>query len=205
MKQRSLDEAVSLLTRWTPRRILVKGDNGSVTYRFARQEPLISQLRSEIGSSMGVGSGGGSGRPAPLALAAFDLLRRIDETSVYMYWTAGGDSYQVSRSIEHRVQHWADNASSNPEALAEATKIIWNWVDQINELFNPEHRVELQGTCPDCDVSHHLVEDEGEMIRKAALTVVLFDGGARASCGNCGSVWTGQELHDLAEHVTRVS
>lgn len=205
MTDRTLDEAVSLLTRNTPQSVRTEDQEGNPVISFRMYPSLLGQLRAALTPGMESGSGGsGSGRPSPLALNAFDLLRRIDETSTYQYWTFGGTHRLDATSISKRIQFWAARATEDPATEKEATRMINAWCLEIEALFNPEHRIELQGTCPHCGYAHRLVEDDGELVRKATLTVIPYDGGALASCGYCEATWEGRELHDLAKHLTRV-
>lgn len=192
MNTQDLDEAVSLLTRWTPQRVECADEHGHPVTKFKSIPPLIGQLRAAITPGMEQGGGGASGgRPAPMALNAFDLLRKIDETSTFQYWTNGGTDRLVAISIERRIRHWAIQARRAPEPLAEATRMISGWVKEIEALFNPQKRIELTGKCPGCRASHYLVEEDGELIRKATLTATPATSGSFAECGNCGARWEG--------------
>ena len=205
MNTHDLDEAVSLLTRWTPQRVECADEHGHPITKYKSIPPLIGQLRAAITPGMEQGGGGASGgRPAPMALNAFDLLRKIDETSTFQYWTNGGTDRLVAISIERRIRHWAIQARRAPEPLAEATRMIRGWVQEIEALFNPQKRIELQGKCPACKASHYLVEEDGEQIRKAALTATPAAGGSYAECGKCGARWVGElAMQILAGMLTR--
>ncbi|MET4095127.1 hypothetical protein [Arthrobacter sp. UYCu712] len=204
-KPLTLDAAVSLLTRNTPQSVKTEDAEGSPVTTFKMWPSLLGQLRAAFQPSMGAGSGGGSGRPAPLALNAFDLMRRIESVSTHQYWTLGGTSRLDATSLEKRIWFWATKALATPAAEKEATQMITGWCMDIEALFNPEHRIELRGKCPECGWAYYLVEEEGEIIRKRTLTAVPHERGTFASCGYCKASWSGYRLHDLADHVTRVS
>lgn len=197
--------AVSRLTRNTPQSVHTADEAGQPRVDFKMWPSLLNQLRFAMTPGMESGAGGsGSGRPAPLALNAFDLLRKIDETSTHQYWTNGGRSRLDALSLEKRVQFWATKALASPATEAAALKMIAGWCREIEAMFNPQHRIELRGKCPECGLSHYQVEEDGDLIRKAALTAIPHERGTFASCGNCGASWAGRQLHVLAEHVTRV-
>lgn len=199
MNTNDLDEAVTLLTRWNPQRIEQEDEHGYPSVSFKMIPPLLGQLRSAMTPGMESGAGGGSGRPAPMALNAYDLLRRIDETSTFQYWTNGGTDRLVAISLEQRIRYWAMQARRAPEPLAEATRMAQGWVRDIDALFNPQKRIELKGRCPMCKSSHYLVEEDGEQIRKVALTATPTKHGSFAECGSCGSRWQGEiEMQVLA-------
>lgn len=200
-----LGGVVSKLTRNTPQPVETEDEAGNAVTKYRMWPSLLGQLQSALTPGMESGSGGsGTGRPAPLALNAFDLLRRIDETSTYQYWTFGGTDRLDATSIAKRIQFWAMKALATPESEKEAARMIGGWCQDIEALFNPQQRIELKGKCPECQLSHYTVEDEDEMIRKPTLTAVPHERGTFASCGNCGATWSGYQLHALADHVTRV-
>jgi len=200
-----LPGAVSRLTRNTPQSVHTADEAGAPKVDFKMWPSLLNQLRFALTPGMESGAGGsGSGRPAPLALNAFDLLRKIDETSTHQYWTNGGRSRLDALSVEKRIQFWAAKALASPAAEAEALKMIAGWCREIEAMFNPQHRIELRGKCPECGLSHYQVEEDGDLIRKATLTAIPHERGTFATCGNCGASWSGQQIHALAEHVTRV-
>lgn len=201
----NLADAVSRLTRNTPQSVHTADDEGNPKVTFKMWPSLLNQLRFAMTPGMEAGAGGsGSGRPAPLALNAFDLLRKIDETSTHQYWTMGGKSRLDALSLEKRIQFWAAKAVASPGTEDEAHKMIAGWCREIEAMFNPQHRIELRGKCPECGRSHYQVEEDGDMIRKPTLTAIPHERGTFASCGNCGATWAGYQLHALAEHVTRV-
>lgn len=193
MKTNDLDAAVTLLTRWNPQRIEQEDEYGHPSVSFKMIPPLLGQLRLAMTPGMESGSGGGSGRPAPMALNAYDLLRRIEETSTYEYWTNGGTDRLTAISLEQRIRYWAMMARRAPEPLAQATRLVEGWVRDIDALFNPQKRIELKGRCPVCKSSHYLAEEDGEEIRKAALTATPTKYGSFAECGKCKSKWTGED------------
>jgi len=125
-------------------------------------------------------------------------MRKIEETSTYQYWTSGGTDRLTALSVEKRIRFWAMKALANPEKEREAARMISGWCNEIEDLFNPEHRIELKGKCPACGLTHYEVDEDGDTIRKPALTAVPAAGGAHASCGNCGAKWEGVALHLLA-------
>ncbi len=193
MNTNDLDAAVTLLTRSNPQRIEQEDEYGHISVSFKMIPPLLGQLRMAMTPGMESGAGGGSGRPAPMALNAYDLLRRIDDVSTFQYWTNGGTDRLIAISLEQRIRYWAMQARRAPEPLAEATRLVQGWVRDIDALFNPQKRIEIKGSCPICKHSHYLIEEDGEQIRKATLTATPTKHGSFAECGQCRSKWTGED------------
>jgi hypothetical protein len=143
------------------------------------------------------GSGGGGGSPAPLALNAWDLYRRIDETATYMYWTNKGDQPLSSFKLGARIQYWAARSLVSQEKIDETTKVLAGWVSDIEQLFNPGKTIRIPGKCPDCGKDIYTAVEDGETIRKPALTAHPGTYGTYATCGNCNQRWAGPELNEL--------
>ena len=71
------------------------------------------------------------------------------------------------------------------------------WVDQIEDLFDPPHMKELTAACPECGQRWH-VEDG---VQKAAVIIPVKKGRALiAECRACEAMWaTETDLIGLAE------
>lgn len=217
----ALREAVNALTRVTVHRIVVEGPDGSDVARFVQKMPLLGQLRVALRPSLeaknGGGSGGGDGgSAAPLSLDAHDLMEEIDEEVTRQWWifksvtretgkpVPGQKSRPVTQQlpVELRVQFWAARAHLVAGGLDEAAKTMQGWIRSIESLFDPVHRKELAGSCPECEARFAWVDKDGEMVRVPALTAAWSaGGGAVASCAGCGARWSGFGMHALAEHV----
>lgn len=214
-------EAVNTLTRVTTHRIVVEGQDGVEVAKFVQQAPLLGQLRVALRPSMeaknGGGSGGGAGgSAAPLSLDAHDLMEEIEEEANRQWWIFKSVTRETGKPVpgqkprprtqqlpvELRVQFWAARAHLITGGLDEAAKTMQGWIRAIESLFDPVHRKELAGTCPECAARFVLVEKDGEQVRAPTLTAAWSaGGGAVASCAGCGARWAGFDMHALAEHV----
>lgn len=216
-----LREAVNSLTRETTHRILVESADGEVA-RFVRRAPLLGQLRVAKRPSMeaknGGGSGGDGGSAAPLSLDAHDLLEEIEEEATRQWWILKSVTRETRKPVfgpqlqqqpqtqrlpvELRIQFWAARAHLTAGGVEEAVKITGRWVREIEALFDPVHRRELAGSCPECGARFVQVQRYGELVRASALTAAWSaGGGAVASCAGCAARWSGIGMHALAEHV----
>lgn len=215
-----LRKLVNALTRVTPHRITVEGPDGGERAKFVSQAPLIGQLRVAKRPSMeaknGGGSGGGAGgSAAPLSLDAHDLLEEIEEEATRQWWIFKSVTRETGKPIpghgqprtqqlpvELRVQFWAARAHLIAGGVDEAVKILRGWVRGIEALFDPVHRKELAGSCPECEARFVWVEKDGEKVRVPALTAAWSaGGGAIAYCAGCDMRWAGFDMHALAAHV----
>lgn len=213
-----LREAVNLLTRVTTHRILVEGPDGGEVARFVQQAPLLGTLRVEVRPGLEAkngGGGGAGGSAAPLSLGAYDLLQEIEEEATRQWWIfksvtrevktpkpGTGQPFTQQLPVELRIQYWAARAHLVDGGMDEAAKRLRGWVRDIEGLFDPVHRKELAGSCPECSARHVKVEKDGEQVRQPALTAAWSaGGGAVASCASCGRRWSGFDMHALAEHV----
>ncbi len=198
--QDELIQAVNTLTRSTPHGMNREGEDGTAYTHFLLEEPLLSQLRAAIRPGMEQGGGASGGRPAPLAVNALDLYLDIERTTHTFYWlhySPGGDR----QSLEAMIQSWAATASAKEQTTKEALKMIGGWVTRIRALFDPGKTIELQGACPaeGCGARYYCQEDDGEKIRKPALTAHPAASRPFAVCGACGARWEGElQLHVLA-------
>ncbi|MEV8180316.1 hypothetical protein [Specibacter sp. NPDC078692] len=215
---------MNTLTRVTAHRIVVVGPDGGEVGKFVHQAPLIGQLRVALRPSLeaknGGGSGGGDGgSAAPMSLDAHDLLEEIDEEATRQWWIFKSVTRETGKPVpgqkprpqtqqlpvELRVQFWAARAHLIAGGVDEAVKTMRGWIRSIESLFDPVHRKELAGTCPECDARFVWVEKDGEMVRVPALTAAWSaGGGAVASCAGCEQRWAGFDMHALAEHVNPV-
>lgn len=218
-----LREAVNTLTRMTVHRIQVESKDGGEVDKFVQRAPLIGQLRMAKRPSMeaknGGGSGGGAGgSAAPLSLDAHDLLEEIEEEAKRQWWIFKSVTRETGKPVfgpqlkprpqtqqlpvELRVQYWAARAHLTVGGVEEAVKTMQAWIRSIESLFDPVHRKELAGSCPECEARFVWVEKDGEMVRVPALTAAWSaGGGAVASCAGCEKRWAGFDMHALAEHV----
>lgn len=190
--QEELIQVVNTLTRSTPHGMNREREDGTAYTHFLLEDPLLSQLRAAIRPGMEQGGGASGGRPAPLAVNALDLYLDIERTTHTFYWlhySPAGDR----QSLEAMIQSWAATASAKEQTTKEALKLIGGWVARIRALFDPGKSIELQGACPaeDCGARYYYQEDDGERIRKRALTAHPAAARPFAVCGACGARWEG--------------
>ncbi|WIK82148.1 DUF7340 domain-containing protein [Micrococcus lylae] len=193
------------LTVVTP--VMVKTSAGPV---LVQARPLLEELQEEVrpsgersaGSSRSVGSG------APVALAVLDMLCRIEEDTARLYWLARSYRGAPPRrpgiggyTLIERVRFVADHAEA-AGIEDEATRAYSEWVAGIERLFDPPKVVPLRGiACPACgEATTPTFDDAGELVDVPALSVTLAET-PRGRCGECGAVWSGPEVADLAEQV----
>lgn len=173
--------------------------SGEVTH--PEEIALLEQLRMEIQSGRRAGGGSGSGSRSPVALGAVTLYNEIRETlNTAFISLTGKDDHSVSP--EDKLRAWQKGAEArNEEAVARCARTTTKWIEAINELINPEAKIELIGACPACGNTHHTEEVDGEPTRNSALYATL----TKAECRSCGAVWAKQDMRSLALHLEGTS
>lgn len=202
METQELDAAVGLLTRPSKHRVNVGGG-----YRWVTADPLLLQLVVEIANTSASPTFKGSGgNPIPIAADAYDLLCRIAEEVAEKWWQTFDRHHGVGRAtLAGQLRAWAMVARTNPDDLAEATRIIGGYVSAIESLFAPVRRWEIIGPCPECKTARVIdhVDDIGHTITRTALGVFYSRDNqlAGASCAACGRTWDAAEVFDLARKM----
>lgn len=195
MTEQQLNDVVHRLTR-AHRAIHVDAESGDKT--FPTELSLFEQLQQEIESGRRAnGGGGGTGSRSPIAIPAFSLWSEIRETLSTMHITITGKDEPRLRA-EAKLQKWAawTRSDTSGEAGRKCLANAASWASSIEQLLNPVRRTEIVGRCPqtECGATHAWTWVEDEYVRNTALTAT----GAEATCGACGKVWAGAELHTLA-------
>lgn len=169
-----------------------------------RERPcLLEQLAQEVASSSGRASGRGRGSPAPIAPAAHDLLEEIRVMARDLWRTEASvmcgrtvvqsprvlDDLPVAERIR-RGARYVSGVGREVRDISWLTNLIGGWVERINEMINPEQRMEVLAPCPVCGLRWvHLEDDAGELQRVAA--VVAGPTGARCRNMACAHEWRG--------------
>lgn len=201
MNTLKLDQNVSQLTR--DQKIRVERDDGESKpwYEYVEVPALLDQLREAVTPGAEAGSKG-SGVPAPVAVNALDLLNDITATATE-YWSLFTQTHTVHGSLDDRIRSWAANVRGHREdAIQTAEWITGEWVQRINDLFDPPKMQQVKGNCPDCGARYTYTQQDGETVRTPALQVTVREGGqSYAECGDCGAYWSRGQMHLLAEVV----
>lgn len=205
MDTRDLDDNVHRLTR--PHMLKLERDN--IT-EYITVNSLLDQLREAVypGAEKGNNTGG---RPAAAALNALDLLLEITKTATY-YWAFTTRTHITKLTVEGRIKAWAADSRSGEDAadnVKRAARITSKWISQIEALFDPPKQQDIVASCPECGKRWVWIEEDGQKLRRAALTLHPGSGGSSyAECGRCGTKWGSGQLELLARVIsdeTRVS
>lgn len=151
---------------------------------------LFAQLRQEQTAGTRNAGTSGSGSRAPVAIQALVLWSEIQESlNTKIIQITGADQPQLSPDA--KLQRWAahtlqDTTGAQQEAcLAQ----LVGWANAITGLLHPVRKTEIKGHCPECHQSHAWTWNEDQWVRNTALVAVGLD----ASCGACGSQWSGAD------------
>ena len=195
-----LDQNVSELVREQRKRTL--RDEGSDPKRFPEWvtvPSLLDQLRAACKPGAEAGSGGGSDLKSPVALNALDLLIGITSTATE-YFALFTQTYRTADSLEMKIQGWAANTRLDERAVATAERITGKWIAEIENLFDPPKRQQVNAPCPACENRYKYTHEAGEAVRSAAIQVTVLEGARSfAECGVCGARWERGQMHLLAE------
>lgn len=165
----------------------------------ATSDPLITMLWEarypNLGKTMG-----GAGSGMPFDTHAVDLYEHIDGT--VRSWLAHfrehstGDLLTLTRRLCEVIQ--AEDAGGRLEDRDRMYGMFQQFVQLIEDKFDPPAEKELVGDCPECEKSH-VEDDNGD--QKRAVRIIVKPGRALvAECHACGKLWAGQEsLTSLAE------
>lgn len=193
------------LTVVTP--VMMATDAGPV---LVQARPLLEELQAAIRPSGERKSGpsGAVGSGAPLDLTALRLMCQVQEETADLYWRVRSTpGVPVRRpglggyTLLERIRFVADHAG--PAGVeADAARVFAGWAADIERLLDPPKVVALRGiACPACgEATTPTFDDAGELVDVAALSVTLAEV-PRARCGECGAVWVGPEVADLADQV----
>lgn len=183
-------------------RHLVEGDTTIINGTPCEREPLITILRGMRYPSIGKGSGTGGGEGHMLNTAAIDLYEHIDGVAraALNEWR-----YDHTGDLETVLERMFDAIQVEQAAWMtpdDAERMYWRftqWQTQIEELIDPPHVKELAGACPECQATHHVVDDTSNL----ALFAKIKPGQAIIpECRACGAMWMGEEaLKELAHAV----
>lgn len=195
------------LTRTTPEHGMYRDNLGNEASHFWMEPPLFDLLREAIHPDTtkpqgGSGGGGGaaSGSRAALSVEAVDLFMAIDQESWDLRWLNHAPGMKVTDALERRVLLWVQYVRASPEGRAEAVKILRRWITKIEALLDPPKVIQMRGSvCPACNNQWAMVDDNGELIRKAALHVMVGTEQVLAWCMVCLVEWPAGAINDLAE------
>lgn len=193
------------LIRTTPERGVYRDNLGNEAVHIWKEPPLFDLLREAIHPDMVVPKGGGgggaaSGSRAALSVEAVDLFMAIDQESWDLRWLNLAPGMKVTDSMERRVLLWVQFVRTKPEGRLEASRILRRWITRIESLLDPPKTIQMRGTaCPACNNVWAMVDDNGELVRKAALHVTVGTEEVLARCLVCSAEWPADRINDLAE------
>lgn len=205
ISEQEVNRLCDRLVRMTPERGVYRDNFGQEATHIWREPPLFELLRTAIHPDMVVPKGGGgggaaSGSRAALSVEAVDLFMAIDQESWDLRWLNHAPGMKVTDALERRVLLWVQYVRTSPEGRAEAFPILKRWVTKIEALLDPPKVIQMRGgECPACHNTWAMVEDGGELIRKAALHVMVGTEQVLAWCLVCSAEWPAGAINDLAE------
>lgn len=190
----ALSEAVHVLTEDHK----INPDKTGKTFNLVEEYALLTQLKEAFTANRGTGAGA-SGPKGVISFNALNLWEDI-ATVTNNHWRGFGIRAVSRTPLPERIQDWARSVEGSPDE-SECFAWISKWNRQIRAL--DESHADVIGRCPECGESEIAVEDDGEIIKKAAVTRV--EGHAYASCANCLAEWEGLDaVRELARTVSPV-
>jgi hypothetical protein len=108
---------------------------------------------------------------------------------------------QAYGSVEQQLitwAHWVQSpivAAAEPERAVQCQAYLAKWVAKIETMLHPVRKGEIPGTCPECLASEAWENIDGERTR---IGHAIAAQGGVAKCLNCGTTWSGKDLHALA-------
>lgn len=157
------------------------------------EPPLFQMLEDAVGNTSGRGSapGGSTRAGAPVDVSALQLWSNI-QAVIAEHWPGHGDLARANTPPADRLEQWASSlAGSDLETYL--LEFCVYWADQIRELLYPTRRVPLRGVeCVNCGTGDVMDRDQdGELVRRPAVTLYPEDSPPRAVCQVCGAEWSG--------------
>ncbi|MDU0327215.1 hypothetical protein RWH43_10660 [Microbacterium sp. KSW2-21] len=169
--------------------------------RITRQ-PLITELREATRPSTGrTVAGAGDGRPIPLNVGAYELLRTIEARIAADYESATDET--PAGTAEQLLADWYETfatahamGETNLAQLEKYAARVTGWATAISDLFDPPRTREYP-LCPACGYTHTIRRDANGKAQIKCLTLRHYtDGRAIAACAHCDARWEGLIVPD---------
>lgn len=181
---------------------LTKGDMILIDGKPKHRDPLIHLLREARYPSTGKGSTERGGNRGVLNTAAIDLYEHIDSVarSTLNGWQLpyAGILETVLEQMFEAIQAETAVWMSEDEADRHYARFP-EWVTKITDLLDPPHHIEIGGTCPHCNQTHHT---DGDTVNLTLVAIARPGHAPLVECRSCQAVWvTRDDLLHLAEHV----
>lgn len=149
---------------------------------------LLDRLLDAVQSSSSTGGAASAGATrSPIGLAAAELLADI------------GRVVSCREIHKHRglcIRLWAADLDAQDPDVAE------QWVTTGRAIIEPARMSEARAACPNCGTRHVTVIEDGERVRKAAISINLTEGYAQCLNRACGTRWD-RDHFDLLAAVLR--
>lgn len=151
---------------------------------------LLDRLLEAVhGSGGSNGANGAGAHRSPIGLAAAELLADI----------GAAIAWQRDRPLADRLRAWA---AVPYETADQDAQLVEAWVTTGRAIIEPPRMSEARAACPNCGTRHVTVIEDGERVRKAAISINLTDGYAVCLNRACGTRWD-RDHFDLLAAVLR--
>lgn len=149
---------------------------------------LLDRLHDAVQSTQGGGGASAGVHRAPIGLAAAELLAEIRR-----------EIGQRDGDLDAHLRAWKPDGSDD---LDDAACMVAAWVQDGRAIIEPPRMSEARAACPNCGTRYVYVDEDGERVRKAAISINLTDGYAQCLNRACGTRWD-RDHFDLLAAVLR--
>ena len=158
---------------------------------------LLDRLMEAVhGSGGSNGASGAGAHRSPIGLAAAELLAEIRRCTSWRPDQLDDDGRPITLSFT--VRAWA---AIHPDDLF-TVELVEMWVATGRAIIEPPRMAEARAACPNCGTRHVYVVEDGERVRRAAISINLSAGYAKWLSPSCGTTWD-RDHFDLLAAVLR--
>lgn len=159
---------------------------------------LLHQLQDAIpnGGDSGHSSPGTGAARSPLALTALDFVSEV--ASLTRFRGLAGSPFLAAH-----VDAWCAETCDDETQVVRAAELTSAWPERARAVLEPAKHWTMPGACPDCGNTTAYVVQDGDTVRRPALTLDTAVQPPAARCLRCPARWVGEaQLHQLNRVLT---
>ncbi|MDM4761901.1 hypothetical protein QT381_02640 [Galbitalea sp. SE-J8] len=180
-------------------------------------DPLLEQLESAIGSSMGGSTSGASLKSQSSPLNARALMKALQIASELRRWSrvAAVEPRSPRRSLINELRAWHTatlKRALEPDQETSHVRQLRSWARDIEALLDPPRSRELPDPCPENGCTDWWDRDTRERMTRPVVVRYRVDDDeqplidtATASCRSCGHSWNARELAWELQEIERLA